>query len=157
MTPKTLGSDEPLPRRKQEAFAQALARGLGARDAAEEAGYSKTKRAPLLQRDPAIAARVVALKASLAGGGSRDTSAIIDQLIEIAKSACAKDDPRALAVARACLVDAAKLKLQLPAEPAAVDDAEAAVIAELDRYVSDEEWMRRYGPEAPGGKVGDRP
>ncbi|MHB8530686.1 MAG: hypothetical protein ACYC8V_14405 [Caulobacteraceae bacterium] len=154
MTPKTrLVSAEPLPRRLQEAFAQALARGLEARAAAKAAGYRKTRAARRLQRDPAIAARVVTLKADLAGGGSRDTRAQIEELIAICADARALGDPRGLAIARACIVDAAKLKLLLPAE--APSPSQGAVIAELDREMSDEEWNSRFGPEAPGGKIGD--
>jgi len=58
------------------------------------------------------------------------------------------------------LVDAARLKLRRPPDGplttgAAMAAAPDPVLAELDRDLSDEEWARRFGPEAPGGGIGD--
>ncbi|HEY5072005.1 MAG TPA: hypothetical protein VII63_08240 [Caulobacteraceae bacterium] len=145
----------PLASSRQEAFVQAHAGGATADEAATTAGFLTPGYGRTLLRRPVLAARVEALKASLAGGGSRDTRWLIDQLLEIAKQALARDDPRGLSIARACFVDAAKLKVRLPTEAPAVPADRAAYFAELDREVSDEEWTRLYGPEAPGGKVGD--
>ncbi|HEY5070961.1 MAG TPA: hypothetical protein VII63_02920 [Caulobacteraceae bacterium] len=144
---------------RQEAFAQALARGVEGREAAREAGYKAPRNWRTLMKNRVIADRLAELRRQRAGGASADVSSLIDWLIEIAEDARAVKDVRGYGVARACLETAAKLKLRRPAsEPAtrpAASAAQAAYFAELDREVSDEEWMRLYGPEAPGGKVGD--
>jgi len=151
----------PLPRPRQEAFAQALSRGAAPREAASAAGYRTLRHADGLVGQPHIAARVAVLKAALDGGGSADTAALVDELIAIGRQARALADPRGLAIARACLVDAARLKLRRrPDGPPAPGAATAApspdpVLAELDRDLSDEEWALRFGPDAPGGGIGD--
>jgi len=148
----------PLSKPRQEAYAQALSRGAAPREAASAAGYLTLHYAEGLVEEPRIAARVAVLKAARDGGGSADTGALIDELIAIGRQARALDDPRGLGVARACLVDAARLKLRRPPDgpPApAMAPALDPVLVELDRDLSDEEWTRRYGPDAPGGRVGD--
>jgi len=144
----------PLARPRQEAFAQALGRGMAPVEAARAAGYKTAqRRGQERSRQPEIAARVAVLKAN-------DTPALIDELIAIGRRASKFDDPRGLGVARACLVDAALLKLARrprgltsAAPPSAVQLD--PILAELDRDLSDEEWTRRFGPDAPGGRVGD--
>ena len=139
---------------RQEAFAQALSRGMAPREAATAAGYKTAERkGSELVRQPEIAAHVAVLKAN-------DTPALIDELIAIGRRASKFTDPRGLGVARACLVDAALLKLARrprgltsAAPPSAVQLD--PILAELDRDLSDEEWTRRFGPDAPGGRVGD--
>jgi len=129
-------------------------------EAAIAAGYLTPRHARFVAAQPKIVARVGVLKAALDGGGSVDAGALIDELIAIGREARGLKDPRGLAVARACLVDAARIKLRRHAEspPAAVHPSALQldpVIAELDRDLSDEEWTRRYGPDAPGGRIGD--
>jgi len=144
----------PLPISRQEAFARALSRGIAPVEAARAAGYKTAeRRGPERSRQPKIAARVAVLKAN-------DTAALIDELIAIGRQARALDDPRGLGVARACLVDAARLKLRRPPDgpPApgpAMAPAPDPILVELDRDLSDEEWTRRFGPDAPGGRIGD--
>src|SRR5665213_3235114 len=104
----------PLSKPRQEAYAQALSRGAAPREAASAAGYLTLHYAEGLVEEPRIAARVAVLKAARDGGGSADTGALIDELIAIGRQARALDDPRGLGVARACLVDAARLKLRRP-------------------------------------------
>jgi hypothetical protein len=153
-----LGSASPLSRPRQEAYAQGLSRGEAPRKAAIAAGYRTLRYAEGLVGQPEIAARVAILKAAWDGGGSADTGALIDELIAIGRQARDLADTRGLAIARACLVDAARLKLRRDPDPplgvAAPMAAEPdGVLAELDRDLSDEEWTRRFGPEAPGGGV----
>jgi hypothetical protein len=145
----------PLGSKRQEAFVQALARGVEGREAAIGAGYKAPRNWGKLVKNPRIATRLANVRRLRAGGASADVHGLIDWLVEMALEARGMKDLRAIAVARACLDTAAKLKRQLPGEPFASSASDAAILAELDRDVSDEEWMRRYGPEPPGGKMGD--
>jgi len=149
----------PLTRPKQEAYCQALSRGVPQGEAAITAGYLTPRHARFVAGQPHIAHRVAMLKAALDGGGSADTGALIDELIAIGREARVLADPRGLGVARACLVDAARLKLGRRPGGLAGGPPIAAqldpILAELDRDLSDEEWTRRFGPDAPGGRIGD--
>ncbi|HEV2364720.1 MAG TPA: hypothetical protein VGS12_11055 [Caulobacteraceae bacterium] len=142
----------PLDNPRREAFCQALAGGATVAEAGREAGFTWRGHAMRIMDKPDIVGRTAAIRLRLAGGGSRDISAIIDGLLETALEARTGCDPKAAMTARAAYETAAKFKLQLPADPKPT--AAAPVLKNpIDQRLTDAEWMARFGPEPPGGKT----
>jgi hypothetical protein len=95
---------------KQERFAQELAKGAATRAAYLAAGYKESRSDPYrLARHPKVKRRVEELRARAALRLEASVAGLTLRLMEIADEAQAKDSASALAVARGCLMDAAKL------------------------------------------------
>ena len=108
--------DEPLRKPMREAFAAARARGLSPVQAAAAAGYAHpAKRASGLAKNPELRARAEAMLERRRGGHGDDLSGVIEDLIAAARKGIDESaaDARGLMAARACLAEAARLKMGL--------------------------------------------
>lgn len=95
---------------KHERFAQALAKGETAVAAYEQAGYKPDRgAASRLSANVSIEGRVAEILDRAAERTEITVAGITDRLLKIAAKAEAKDDASMLSVARASLMDAAKL------------------------------------------------
>jgi phage terminase small subunit len=99
---------------RHEAFAQALARGANQTEAYVLAGYdggsAATPNAARLITNDKVKARVAELKVRAANRTEISVASITERLLSIADKGEAKaENPAMLAVARASLMDAAKL------------------------------------------------
>lgn len=95
---------------KHERFAQELAKGRSQADAYEEAGYRPSRSAAArLAADVNICARLGEIQGRAAVRTEITVAAITDRLLAIALKAEGKDEASMLQVARASLMDAAKL------------------------------------------------
>ena len=95
---------------KQELFAQAVAKGVATRIAFGEAGYKMNRSdAYRLARHPEVKRRVEEIRARAALRTEASVAGFTLRLMEIAEEAQKKDSASSLAVARGCLMDAAKL------------------------------------------------
>jgi hypothetical protein len=104
---------------RHELFARALARGQAAAEAYATAGYSRNSRwASELSRSEEVRARVAQLQEQRGRRAEAAVDRVTERLLALAAKAEAKDDVRALAVARACLVEAVRLNGMAP-EPGA--------------------------------------
>jgi hypothetical protein len=122
---------------KYEAFARELARGKDVTDAYALAGYAKPHRQMALRmaREKKIAARVDELRQEALWGGSRDLSVVINALMKLGSEGEATTAAM-VAAKRSCLVEAAKLKAQLPVPQ---------VVYQPLPQLSNEEWIAKYG------------
>lgn len=95
---------------RHERFAQALSKGMSQGDAYVEAGYKASRSAAArLAADVNICARVAEIAERVAIRTEVTAAEITDRLLAIAKKAERKDEAAMLQVARASLMDAAKL------------------------------------------------
>lgn len=95
---------------KWERFAQELAKGRGQAEAYVAAGYAPSEpNASRLTSNDKVAARVSELLERAAIRAEISLASITDRLLKIAEKAEAKDEASMLQVARASLMDAAKL------------------------------------------------
>lgn len=95
---------------KHERFAQALAKGETADAAYVSAGYKPNRgNAATLKANQSVEGRVAELLDKAATRTEITVASITDRLLAIAKKAEGKDDAPMLSVARASLMDAAKL------------------------------------------------
>lgn len=100
----------PLANTRHERFAQELAKGLSQTEAYEAAGYKKSRSAAArLADDVNICARVATIQGRAAVRAEITVATITDRLLAIATKAEGKDEASMLQVARASLMDAAKL------------------------------------------------
>ncbi|HEX4741885.1 MAG TPA: hypothetical protein VH353_11190 [Caulobacteraceae bacterium] len=122
---------------KHEVFARGVADGKDVMEAYAGAGYAPPHRQMALRmaRDGKISARVEALRNEAAWGGSRDLSVVINALMKLGSEGEATTAAM-VAAKRSCLVEAAKLKAQLPVPQ--------PVFQPL-RQLSKEEWAAKYG------------
>ncbi len=159
-----------LRHRKREAYAQALAVDLSPREAAKAAGYAEPRNKTGLAKARDIVDREAEIRRARAGGGSRDLGGLIDELMATAAEARRLKDPRGIATTKGLYELVGKLKDKLP-DPAGTlsprtppprsppatpptPPAPAVVLQPWDADLSQEEWLARYGPDAPGGKPG---
>lgn len=95
---------------RHERFAQALSKGMSQADAYVEAGYKASRSAAArLAADVNICERVAEIAERVAIRTEITAADITDRLLAIAKKAEGKDEAAMLQVARASLMDAAKL------------------------------------------------
>lgn len=95
---------------KHERFAQELAKGRTADEAYAEAGYKPDRgNACRLTAKDSVAGRVAEIQERAAIRTEITVASITDRLLAIAQKAEGKDEAPMLAVARASLMDAAKL------------------------------------------------
>lgn len=100
----------PLPNPKHEHFAQALAKGMTATDAYAEVGYKPhDSNAARLSGNDRIKARVAELLERAAVRTEITVAHITERLLGIAAKGEKSDEAPLLSVARASLMDAAKL------------------------------------------------
>lgn len=100
----------PLKNAKHELFAQGVAKGLSATEAYEKAGYRPHQpSASRLLSNAMVQARVAELKEKAAEKAVITTAAITERLLSIAAKAETSTEAPMLSVARASLMDAAKL------------------------------------------------
>lgn len=100
----------PLSNARHERYAQELAKGKSQLDAYEAAGYKPDRGAATrLSANVSVSARVAELKEKSAERTIVTVEGITQRLLNIAKKGEGKDDAPLLSVARASLMDAAKL------------------------------------------------
>jgi hypothetical protein len=95
---------------KHERYAQELAKGKSATEAMQAAGYSDPRNSTRLTKNDEIARRVDELKARAAEKVEITLAEVINRLIRYADTAEGIGEPSAIAVARASMMDVAKLK-----------------------------------------------
>ena len=106
---------------KHELFAHGLAKGVSQAEAYAAAGYAPSEpNASRLKSNDKVSARVVELQAKAAARTEITVAGITERLLAIALKGEAADDAPMLSVARASLMDAAKLN-GLITDKAAVD------------------------------------
>jgi len=99
-----------LPNTRHERFAQELAKGKSQTDAYTEAGYiGDVTAASRLSRNVNVKRRLAELKEAAATRTEITVASVTKRLLAIATKAEAKDEATMLQVARASLMDAAKL------------------------------------------------
>lgn len=95
---------------KHEAFAFGLSRGMTQADAYIQAGYAGDVGAACrLSKNVKVAARVAEIQARTAARAEISVASITERLLAIAAKGEEQNNPAMLAVARASLMDAAKL------------------------------------------------
>lgn len=95
---------------RHERFAQALAKGRSATDAYTEAGYAGDRTAASrLSTNVNVQARLLELKTKSAEKTVLTVASITDRLLKIAEKGETSNEAPMLSVARASLMDAAKL------------------------------------------------
>jgi phage terminase small subunit len=100
----------PLKNHQRERFVQALIKGEAMGDAYVAAGYKRNdKNAARLRSNPEVAARIAELQEKAAERAVITVESITSRLLKIAEKGEAKEDASLLQVARASLMDAAKL------------------------------------------------
>lgn len=136
----------PLENARHERFAQELAKGKTADEAYQLAGYAPNRgNASTLKANQSVAERVAELQERAAIRTEVTVASITDRLLAIATKAEAKDDAAMLGVARASLMDAAKLNGLV------VDKSEARAET-VQRIISDtpqteDEWAKEHGAD----------
>lgn len=100
----------PLKNHKHEQFVQALIKGETLARAYVTAGYKPNeKNAARLKKNEGVGARLAELQSKVAEKTVVTAEALTDRLLKIAEKGEGKDDAPMLQVARASLMDAAKL------------------------------------------------
>lgn len=121
---------------RHERFAQALAKGNSQADAYLEAGYKASRSAAArLAADVNICERVAEIAERVAIRTEVTAAEITDRLLAIARKAEGKDEAAMLQVARASLMDAAKLNGLV------VDKSEASLNADVSLRPSRVEFV----------------
>jgi hypothetical protein len=131
---------------RHETFAQCLVRGEPLMQAWAAAGFDSAQRyATRLSRNTRVAARIADLTAiareaarKTAWSGSDDVAPVIDKLVEYADMAAQLNTAASHVAARAYLVEIARLKNQIDTAPRLVE-----------RELTEEEWVAKYGQPAP--------
>lgn len=94
---------------KHEKYASAIASGKSATEAMEAAGYSDPRNSTRLTKNDEIQSRIAELQNKAAERTVITVASITDRLLSIATKAEVSSDAPLLSVARAALMDAAKL------------------------------------------------
>jgi len=120
---------------KHEAFAFGLSKGLSQADAYIQAGYAGDVGAACrLSKNVKVSARVAEIQARTAARAEISVASITERLLAIAAKGEDQNNPAMLAVARASLMDAAKLnglvieKASLDAKVDATHRIERAIV-----------------------------
>lgn len=130
-----------LKNRKHELFAQAKARGLTNQEAYSEAGY-EGHNASRVSGYEEVKARQEELEADIAVLQQAELPAVTRQLLALAGAAGKLNSAAGLAVARAALMDAARLNGAVSPQTAPTP------VADVPDELSEEEWLRLYAPNA---------
>ncbi len=143
-----------LTRYRREAFAQAFADGDNHLVAGKKAGYVEPYNCKGFEDLPEIKDRIAEIRRARLGGGSREVGVLIDELAETAIKARDLGTAPGVVAAKGLfdLVGKYKDKLPDPNAASAPQAAPAVLVDPLDADLSEEEWLARYGPDAPGGK-----
>ncbi len=142
----------PLPNAKHERFAQELAKGKTADEAYQNAGYRANRgNAATLKANQSVADRVSELQERAAIRTEVTVASITDRLLAIAAKGEAKEDASMLGVARAALMDAAKLNGLVVDKSEQTAESVQRIIS--DKPQTDEEWAKTHGADlgAPAG------
>lgn len=124
---------------KHERFAQELAKGASADEAYQTAGYKQNRgNAATLKANQNIADRVAELLERAAVRTEITVASITDRLLAIAKKGEDTNEAPMLAVARASLMDAAKLNGLVIDQVKAETTNRTALIS--DRPLTEDEW-----------------
>lgn len=100
----------PLKNARHERFAQELAKGVSASESYVLAGYQQNDgNSVRLKGNEKVAARIAELKAAAAARTVVTVASITERLLKIAEKGESSNDAPLLAVARASLMDTAKL------------------------------------------------
>jgi phage terminase small subunit len=129
---------------RHERFAQELAKGKSATEAYAEAGYEESRSAASrLSTNVNVQERVAELQSRAAAKTELTVASITDRLIRYADAAEALGEASGLAVARASMMDAAKLN-GLIVERSENVNLNHAVSGDLP---TDEEWETEHATE----------
>ncbi|WP_428031820.1 terminase small subunit [Ancylobacter sp.] len=131
---------------RHEAFARALVEGKSASEAYVEAGYSESRSAASrLSTNVNVTSRVAELMAAAAERTMTTVEDITARLYRIADAAEAIKEASGLSVARAALMDIAKLNGLV------VDKTENRTFTYevTDKPLSEEEWEKEFCPKGP--------
>lgn len=132
---------------RHERFAQEIAKGASNRDAYAAAGYSTKNEAATdasasrLLSDAKVQARVAEIQERAAIRTEVTVASITERLLAIATKGETKDEASMLAVARAALMDAAKLNGLVVDKIKAETTNRTALIS--DRPLSEDEWLQQ--------------
>lgn len=125
---------------KHERFAQELAKGKCQSEAYAAAGYAPSEpNASRLTRNDKVAARVTELQERAAIRTEVTVANITERLLKIAQKGEGKEDAPMLSVARAALMDAAKLNGLVVDKVDAKTTNRTALIS--DRPMTEGEWL----------------
>ena len=128
---------------RHERFAQGLAQGSSQLAAYAQAGYrGDVTAASRLSRNVKIQERVAELQARAAIRSEITVASITERLLEIARMGEASGEASMLAVARASLMDAAKLNGLVVDKSEARSEQVQRIIS--DRPQTDEEWAEAH-------------
>lgn len=128
---------------RHERFAQELAKGRTQAQAYAEAGYQESRSAASrLAADPDVRLRVAQIAGQAAMRTEVTIASLTRRLLAIADKGEAAEEAAKLAVARAAIMDAAKLNGLV------IDKAEGAarVAVYSDNPMSAEEWASQHAP-----------
>ncbi len=138
-----------LPNPRHERFAQGLAGGRSRIDAYAEAGYRRNYSAAtrLAQQSP-LQARVAEIQGGAAERTQISIASLTQRLLRIADTAEKGEDAARLSVARAALMDAAKVN-GLIADKASPDSPGAKIAVYSSEPLDTEQWSSAYAPIKP--------
>lgn len=128
---------------RHEKLACALAEGKSATEAMQEAGYSDPRNSTRLTKKYEIAARVAELQAGAAERTELTVAGITERLLRIANAAEASKEAPGLSVARAALMDAAKLNGLLIERT----ENRNTVYTVVDQPMTEDEWSKQFCTE----------
>jgi hypothetical protein len=123
-----------------ESFAQCLAKGMRPLNASRRTGFAAdANRSNVRAARADVVKRVAEIAQSNLWGGSRDLGPVIDELMAAAQEARKLGTGAGMMAARALLVEAARLKEELPVP-----------LQPGDRELTREEWTARHAPHLFG-------
>lgn len=131
---------------RHEVFAQELAKGLSIADAYEAAGYKPCRKnaSHLLQDNALVRARVAELQAAGAERTEMTIESLTENLLRIAERAEDEQTPAGLNVARAALMDVAKLNGLLIEKSVNVNTTYVVD----NKPATEDEWAEEYASAA---------
>lgn len=129
---------------KHERFAQELAKGATADEAYQAAGYSENRgNASRLKANESVQARVAEIQERAAVRAEITVAELTKRLLSIAEKGERTDDAPMLSVARASLMDAAKLN-GLVVDKRQTDASLTINDVTADPVESESEWMAKH-------------
>lgn len=124
---------------KQEAFAQAMARGMSHVEAEVAAGYIRRGKGPALLKDKDVDARITELAQTFPWSGSPDVGPVIEALVKTAQAVDIKT-PAGARMAADLWSKVAELKQLLPAPRPLAAPPRPAMTAQ--------QWSEKYKPKS---------
>jgi len=131
---------------RHEHFAQELAKGKTATEAYVLAGYkSNDGNAATLKGNQRVAQRVAEIQERAAARTEVTIASITDRLLSIATKGEKSEEAQMLSVARAALMDAAKLNGLIVDKSEQTSESVQRIIS--DKPQTDEEWAETHGAD----------